>query len=272
MIVNHAFNLKRDVLGYVFNHARKEVRFVDDNAKATFDELAAALNGHDVTDEEGKVEEQTSEEQQAIPEEKEPEVTETNTAEKPEESTEPETHSEEDETEPNSVEDEKGRRYVPEKRFSKIYGEKKALERRLKDLEAQALINQPKVTKPISADPTATTIDKTDLIEIELLKGKLPEFDPDSEQYSPELDELGFNILKANPNLTRMEAAKKALNYAKKFAGDMAQVQAEARMIKTSQSDQGITNRVVNRQPSNEVPDDTNPEAMEAWLRKNGAW
>ena len=245
------------------------------NTQNNLDELTAVLGGHDVTDEDGKVEETTSEESTATSEEKQPEYTDTNTSEKTEESSEPETHSEEEETEPNSVEDEKGHRYIPEKRFSKVYGEKKALERRLKELEAQQLLNQSQAIKPSGVDSQQTSqgVDKTDLIEIELLKGKLPQFDPESDQYSPELDELGFNILKANPNITRVEAAKKAIGYAKKFAGDMARVKEEARTIKTVQSDQGITNRVINRQSSNDMPgEDASPEAMEAWLKANGKW
>lgn len=246
------------------------------NTQNNLDELAAVLGGHEVTDEDGKIEETTSEESTATSEEKQPEYTDTNTSEKTEESSEPETHSEEEETEPNSVEDEKGRRYIPEKRFSKVYGKLKEYERKLKDLEGQSLLNNQQVIKP-SISPV--NVDKTDLIEIELLKGKLPQFDSDSDQYSPELDELGFKMYEASkdtsgkPTITRMEAARQALAYAKKFAGDVAKVQAEARAIKTVQSDQGITNRVINRGASNDAPgDDASPEALEAWLKANGAW
>lgn len=263
--------IEKGCSGLHFNPARKEVIIVND--KNQLEELAAALNGHEVTNDEGQIEDQTSGEDQADLEQKEPEVNETTTSEKTEESTETETHSADDDSEPNAVEDEKGKRYIPEKRFEKVYGEKKALERRLKDLEAKALLNQPMAIKPNSVSPEVKPIDKTDLLEIELLKGKLPQFDPESDQYSEELDNLGAEILAANPNLTRFDAAKKAISYAKRFAGDVAKVQAEARLIKTSQSDQGITSRVINRQESSNAPgDNASADEIEKWLKANGAW
>lgn len=239
------------------------------------DEVAATLDGYQMTDEEGEIEdEETSSDDSANQEENTFE--DTSTTEKSEEADEEDTQSLEDDSEtdesPEHGVDEKGRRYVPEKRFKEIYKKAKDAERRAEALEAEKLLNQPQTKK--SKDVTVPEIDKTELLEVEILKGKLPQFDPDSDDYSPELDELGGELFKANPGITRLEAARRAVNISKKLASKTAEIKAEARAIKSDQSDQGITNRAATTgRDANDMPEeDASDSEMERWLKANGQW
>lgn len=171
----------------------------------------------------------------------------------------------EDEEQP--VEDETGKRYVPEERFKKVYGKAKEAERELERLKQQIQSQQP-AAKP-GKQPT---VDKTEVLEVELLKGKLPQFDPESDQYSPELDELGATIFGANPGISRMEAARRAIKMVEKLATKTNEIKQEARTIKSLQSDQGITTRVISRESSSPDPDKMTEKEKEDWLKANGQW
>ena len=236
---------------------------------APIDDLAAELN-RQVTDDEGKAIEENATPQEETPtSEEKTTVEEDAQVEKPAESEveEPETKTEEDEI--NLVElasDETGKRYVPESRFKEVYGKMKAFERKLND--------EPK-TKESILPPVQDSkpLDKTDQVEIELLRATLPQFNPESEDYSRELDELGFAIYKATPGISRIEAARKATQMAKKIQSKVAKVTEEARSVKSLQSDQGITSRVTSREASSDVPkEDASPEDLEKWLKTHGQW
>jgi cytochrome P450 len=101
----------------------------------------------------------------------------------------------------------------------------------------------------------------------------LTQFNPDGDEYSRELDELGFAIYKATPGITRLEAARKATQMAKKIQSRVTKVTEEARSVKAQQSDQGITSRVSSRGASPDVPgEDASPEEIETWLKARGQW
>lgn len=242
---------------------------------SAIDELAAALDGHQVTDEEGQVQDETetSLEKPATPE-AQTTVEETATAEKPAETPKPAPKAEEEGTEPELAVDETGKRYIPKDRFDKVYGKAKAAERKLAELEQQLAQSQPG-QQPTQAKPSQTQdtpIDKTEALEVEILKGKLPQFDPESDQYDPDLDQLGAEIFRANPNITRIEAARRAVSYQRKLVKDMAQVTAEARTVKAIQSDQGITSRVSSRSTTQVDLNSMSESEMEKYLKENGAW
>jgi len=233
------------------------------------DDLAQSLN-RQVTDDDGQpveenetpLEDQPTLEQQTTEDEDAP-------AEKPAESEVPgiPTETKEDEILLEELaSDETGKRYVPETRFKEVYGKMKAFERKLKEEpKPEDLTPQPRFeSKPI---------DKTDAVEIELLRATLPSFNPESEEYSRELDELGFAIYKANPGTTRLEAARRATQMAKKMQSKVAKVEQEARAVKSQQSDQGITSRVTSRGDQSDMPgEDASPEEMESWLKAHGQW
>ena len=243
-----------------------------DTQNNSLNELAAALNDHQITDDQGaiKEEEKTSLEEPAASEEQTT-VEESATVEKPVETETKAALAEDEESEMQPAEDETGKRYVPEKRFKKVYGEAKEWERKAKEFEAKVLMSSPANTatqQSIANQP----IDRTAVLETEILKGKLPQFDPESDQYDSELDELGGQILAANPGITKIDAARKALKYAEKLSAKVAGVQSEARLVKSIQSDQGITSRVLNRQSEKVDPSKLTLEEKEKWLKANGQW
>lgn len=251
----------------------------------TIQDLAAALNGHEVTNEEGNVmENETSFEESATQETNTED--ESDMAEKsPESEMEaPKVSNEEPEKaeEAELAEDESGKRYVPENRFKEVYGKAKSLER-----ELQALKEVQQKFPVQSAQPTASSrpidpVDRSEHLEVELLKATLPQFNPDSDQYSPALDEMGALIYKANmqpdkkgnmvPTITRLEAARMAVKQAKTLQAKEVEIIAEARAVKTQQSDHGITNRVVSRQASQPNFDSMSDREIEAYLKANGQW
>lgn len=238
-------------------------------------ELAALLNGHQVTDEEGgeQVETETTEDNTASLK-AQTTLDDSTTAEKPQEDSKPAPKADEEDSE-TLAEDEKGNRYIPAKRFDKVYGEKKTAERKVEELEKQiqALMNTGLTrseAKTEAAKPQQ--VDRTQALEVELLKGKLPQFDPESSQYDPDLDQLGAEIYKANPGITMIDAARKAVKYQEKLVKEMAKITAEARLVKTVQSDQGITSRNVSSGQTQANLNDMSDAQMEKYLRDNGMW
>lgn len=243
---------------------------------APIDDLAQALN-RQVTDDQGQIEENETPQEEQPTSEQQTTVEEDAPAVKPAESedTEPKPESKEDEIDlVELASDETGKRYVPESRFKEVYGKGKAAEReneqlkhRIQELESQGYT--PKQAKAIAEKP----LDKTDAVEIELLRATLPQFNSDNSNYSRDLDEMGFEIFKSNPGITRIEAARRAVARAKKLSSNIAKEVAEARSVKFQQSDQGITSRVTSRETSNDTPgEDASPEEMEKWLKAHGQW
>ena len=231
------------------------------------DDLAQAMN-RQVTDDNGQIAESETPQEEQPTLEQQTTVEEDAQAEKPAESEEgePKTDSKEDEIDMVELaSDETGKRYVPESRFKEVYGKMKDYERKLKEPKSKETIPLPvSESKPL---------DKTDQVEVELLRATLPQFNPDGADYSRELDELGFAIYKATPNITRLEAARKAVQMANKIQSKVAEVKLEARAVKSEQSDQGITSRVTSRESSSDVPgEEASPEEIEKWLKTHGQW
>ena len=240
------------------------------------EELVAALNNHQVTDDEGNVQQNdTVEEESTTPEQTT--VEETTAAEKPAESPEPVTQTADDETKTELVADEAGKRYVPENRFDNVYGKWKGTERELQQTK-QMLDTVLKGGASNAQPQPQATPDKTAQLETEMLYNTLPQFDPNSDQHSPELDELGGTIYNASrdangiPTITKLEAARKAIATANKLAGKVAEVKAEARTVKSLQSDQGITNRVTSRDATKVNTDAMSPKELEAYMKETGQW
>jgi hypothetical protein len=239
---------------------------------SNLDDLAAAMN-RQVTDDQGQtVADDTAQEESATQEQTT--VEEDATAEKPvdtNDSTPVETK--ESENEPEMVElasDETGKRYVPESRFKEVYAKWKAAER-------GSSSEQPKVDLPIA--PTQTVpFNKQDALEVEILESTMPQFNVQSDQYDRDIDLLGSKIYnasrdaKGNYTMTKLQAAKEALAMAKKITSKVADVKLEAKSVKVSQSDQGITNRVLNREGQQLDPDKMTLAEKEEWLKASGSW
>lgn len=229
--------------------------------------LAAAFDGREITNAEGEISSDETEFEESA-------LQDTNTVEETassEKSAEQEVEEPKDSTpdsEPELAEDETGKRYVPESRFSKVYGEKKALERELEAIKSQA---QGQTQQQPSTEQPANQVGFTD-VETEVLYVAMPQFNPESDQYNRKLDSLGLQIFRANPGITKIEAARRAIRTARELTADSAQVVAEARTIKSQQSDQGITSRVTSRQPKQVDIDSMNDQELEAYLRANGQW
>jgi hypothetical protein len=234
----------------------------------------AALN-RQITDEEGEiVGEETPQEETATQEQTT--VEEDATAEKSAETEESiPIDDKETENEPEMVEtasDETGKRYVPESRFKEVYAKWKKAERKAKERG----VTPPPM--PVVEPKEAKPIDKTDALETELLRSTLPQFNPESPDYSREIDELGYSLYegsrdpKGNYTMTRLDAGRKALQMAKKITSKLADLKLEARTVKAQQSDQGITNRVLNRDETKVDPMKMSLEEKEEWLRANGHW
>ena len=246
---------------------------------APMDDLAAALDNHQVTDDQGEVPAETTALEETAPQDQTP-VDETATAEKSVDEDNPpkeETKSENDKTEePDLIEtaaDETGKRYVPESRFKEVYAKWKDAERKAEigtRIPQGADLNQ----QPVALKPS----DKADALEIELLRSTLPQFNPESSDYSREVDELGYSLYegskdkKGNYTMTRIEAGRRALSMAKKITSKIAEIKTEARTVKAQQSDQGITNRVLTRETTKVDPNKMTLEEKEAWLKENNMW
>lgn len=239
---------------------------------SNLDELAAAMDDHQITDDQGQLIADDTASEESAPQEQTT-VEEGATAEKSADTKEssPE-EAKESENEPELVEtasDETGKRYVPESRFKEVYAKWKAAQREKE--------TSPEVTKPIAPVPTIPA-NKQDALEIELLRSTMPQFNPESDQYDQDLDELGFSLyegskdLAGNYTMTRAEAGRKAISMAKKITSKIADAKIEAKTAKAQQSDQGITNRVLNRESTQVDPEKMTLEEKEEWLKANGLW
>lgn len=229
-------------------------------------DLAAAFSNHQITDDEGQLAEVTADQDTATDETNSFE--ETATAEKP---AEEESVSQDEETsdENELAVDEKGKRYIPEKRLKKETAKRREAERQAEELrqqlQQQTPVRQEAVTFTQPSSPAAD-------VETEVLFSKYPQFDPESGEYSKGLDRLGSEIYRANPGISRLRAARLAIERAKELTQDSAKIVAEARAVKSQQSDQGITSRVVSRGATQVNPDSMSLSEKEEWLKANGMW
>lgn len=230
---------------------------------AEMQDLMDALDGHQITNDEGQVAEETATEE--VPSVEQTPVIESE--EKPEQETA--------ETNPEVAEDEEGKKYVPEGRFKEVYAQKKELEREIEKLR--------KAPTQRTESPSTGNInpDRASLLETELLHQTLPQFNPNSPEYSEVLDEMGAEIYSASfrfdpktqtamPTITKLEAGRRAMDRAKKLSGVQDKIRNEARIIKTQQSDSGLTS--TSRKVVDKNPDDMSLEEKEEYLRKAGVW
>lgn len=224
-------------------------------------------DSHSITDENGQLTETTVTEQ--VPSEEETPVTETVEEPSQEEPNKPE--QETAETEPEVAEDEDGKKYVPEGRFKEVYAKLKEAERKLQS------------STPVQKAPIMSSVspDRSALLETELLNQTLPQFNPNSPEYSQVLDEMGAEIYQSAhrydpstgqilPTITKLEAARRAIDRAKKLGGFQEQARKEARIVKTQQSDSGITSS--SKKVAEKKPEDMSLEEKEAYLRRTGQW
>lgn len=235
--------------------------------------LMDALNNHSITDEDGKPMDEEPTEEIVQPEEKIAEESEEKgeeTQPTPQESP----RETEETTEPELAEDDAGRKYIPEKRFKEIYAQKKELERKLQQFESDKNVNQ--ASQPRGQ---VAPIDTASALETEILVTQFPQFDMNSPEYSEALDEMGAEIYKANmaldrkgnqyPTITKLQAARMALDRAKKLSGAIEQVRSDNRIVKIQQSESGMASSTrSSEKPVNEM----SLEEMEAHLKKTGQW
>jgi hypothetical protein len=226
----------------------------------------AATIEHQITDDEGQMIAEDTAQEESAPQEQTPvEEVATDDTNPPKE----EVKSEDKTDEPDLVEtaaDETGKRYVPESRFKEVYA-------KLKDAERRAAMSPaPQRTQGLKQP------DRTEALEIELLRTTLPQFNPDHSEYSREVDELGYALYEGSKDskgahtMTRIEAARRAINMTKKITSKVVEIKSEARSVKAQQSDQGITNRVLNREGTKVDPDKMSLEEKEEWLKAQGNW
>lgn len=234
----------------------KGVTAMSDN---NLQDMIAAMDGHQVTDDTGQVqEEDTSVENTATQESTT--VEEEQTPEKPKE-----TEAEES----DSVEDDEGKKYVPEKRFKEVYAQRRDAERRAKELEEQ-------LAKASSQEPrTPVKVDRAEMLENELLFTKYPQFDPNNSDYDQDLDDYAGDVYRASMvggrNITKLEAARKALDKMKKLSSKEASIREEARTIKKSMVE-SVTSKGGQRVESQSDPDNMSLDDMESYMKSHGAW
>jgi hypothetical protein len=239
-----------------------------DNQNQNLQDLAAALDDHQVTDDEGQVAGENETSQEA------PAATETKTTEHTD-AQEQKTQTSQDEPDVTEVaSDETGKRYVPESRFKEVYRRQKELEPQLAQHAKPTNAVLQEIDRVAAKTQTAPskTPDKAEQLEVEMLKSTMPQFDQESDQYDPDLDAIGSTYYNANPGITRLQAARWAINQVSRIAKKEAAARTEARTVKAIQSDQGITSRVGSRNSGTPNPDTMTLEQKEQWLKENGAW
>lgn len=226
--------------------------------------LMQAFGDHEITNDEGQIAE-TETAPDSSPEEQTT-VDEPTPVETPhsQERQAPEAQSFDEET---PVEDETGKRYVPESRFKEVYAKQKQLERELQAARQQtAKPTAVKQTKAVNVDQ------RTVQLENELLFATLPQFNPEHPDHDDVLDEMAVEIYTANPGMTKIQAARKAIERAAKLQKKTLEAKTEARQVKQLQADHGITSRVVSRQDTKVNPNEMSLDEMEAYLKDSGEW
>lgn len=228
-------------------------------------DLKDAFNEHSVTDENGQIAETPATAE--VPAEEQPTITET---EAPAKAKEEPREQETAETDPDVAEDEDGKKYVPKRRFDEVYAKWKEAER-----------SKSAPIAPPTPAMSGINPDRSALLETELLHQTLPQFNPSSPEYSEVLDEMGSEIYQSSyrfdpntqsvqPTITKLEAARRALDRAKRLGGTQDKIRAEVRIVKSQQSDSGFT--AASKKVAEKKPEDMSLEEKEAYLRKTGQW
>ena len=230
----------------------------EDNLK----ELAAMFgDGHEITDNNGEVAEDTAFEESEPQEENE--IEDAAKAEKPAESEEEAPQADDSEDETELAEGDDGKKYVPEKRFKKIYAKAKESERRIEELEEQLSTQPP-------SEPKKQVVAQD--LETELLFMKMDMFDPNSKNYSRELDILAANIYKASDGtVTKIQAGRKALDLAKGLTVKENSIKESAKSKKVADSEGSIARRSP-RVSTKVNPKNLSLEEMESYMKDNNMW
>ena len=226
-------------------------------------DLEAALNKQ-ITDDEGHLtEEQISDEDTAPQEQNQVDdsTQEVNPAEV--EVQEPKLESETEETQ--LVEDEEGKKYIPEKRFKEVYAKAKDNERRVKELE-KALAAQ--IRQPAQE---AVPQSKADALEVELLFAKYPQFDPTHPDYDQDVDDLAADLYVAGKARTKIEAAKMALDKVKVLSSKSTSIKDEAKVIKKMMAE-SVTSKGGMRAEAKPDVDKMSVAELEAYMKSSGEW
>lgn len=225
---------------------------LDDNLQ----KLEAALN-REISEEENPVEDSAPQEENQMDDSTE--------AEKPaeEEVKEPKPEPESDETQ--LVEDEEGKKYIPEKRFKEVYAKLKEKERREKELE-KALSS--KVAPSLQQNVPS---DKADALEVELLFSKYPQFDPTHPDYDEDIDDLAADLYIAGKAKTKLEAAKIALEKVKVLSSKSTTIKDEARVIKKAMAE-SITTKGGSRTEVAPDIDKMSADELEVYMKAKGEW
>lgn len=223
---------------------------------SAIDDLAAALNDHQITDDQGEIASDSAAE----------DVVDSSTSEVEEEN---QTQDSQVEVEvSDEAEDESGEKYIPKKRFDKVYGEMKSYERELEVLRSRETTETPAAQtqrEPYVPDKHLLNL------EMEIVRDKYPEFDPQGEAYSEEIDWLAAKLVQADPSLSPLAAARQAREQAKKFAR-RGEAKEDVRVVKRAVSDSGIAGRA--SQPTEPQLDvnSMSVEDMERYLKQTGNW
>ena len=228
-------------------------------------QLAAMFDKHEVTDPQGQVtEDATSTE---IPASQETtEIEEPTKAEKPAESDVKVSQPLIDEDETQPVEDEEGRKYVPEKRFKEVYAKQKDAERKLKAYEEQL-----RATMAPQAPTPQPNLDRTAALETEMLFNNYPQFNPSDPNYDEDLDRVAASIYMSGSATTKTEAARKALELAQKLQSKTTSMKEETKTFKKSVSEGNIAKSGQRAEPGLD-PDTAKVEDIEKYLRSSGNW
>lgn len=226
--------------------------------------LEAALNKQ-ITDDEGQLEQEetTFFEEPATQEEKQVDYStqEVNPADEEVQEPKPETESEETQL----VEDEEGKKYIPEKRFKEIYAKAKENERKVRELEKAiaAQIRQPA--------QEAVPQSKADALEVELLFSKYPQFDPTNPDYDQDVDDLAADLYVAGKARTKIEAAKMALEKVKVLSSKSLSIKDEARTIKKMMAE-SVTSKGGARTEAQPDLDKMSVTELETYMKAKGEW
>lgn len=226
--------------------------------------LEAALNKQ-ITDDEGQLEQEetTFFEEPATQEEKQVDYStqEVNPADEEVQEPKPETESEETQL----VEDEEGKKYIPEKRFKEIYAKAKENERKVRELEKAiaAQIRQPA--------QEAVPQSKADALEVELLFSKYPQFDPTNSEYDQDVDDLAADLYVAGKARTKIEAAKMALEKVKVLSSKSLSIKDEARTIKKMMAE-SVTSKGGARTEAQPDLDKMSVTELETYMKAKGEW
>lgn len=241
--------------------------------KSNLAQLAEAFDGHQITDEDGARNEGETDTPVAEPAGDEQTTESPVVEEQPAQKENADPVKEEAKDDEHEVaEDDSGNKYIPQKRFDKVYGKLKSAERERDEMKAKLQQGEQILQEHGQSAQQQPKVNSVEAVEIELLRMQMPEFDPTSDQYSKTLDSLGAQIFKANKGITRLEAARRAKSMAADLALKSVEAKQESRVYKQQNSDQGITNRVVNRVQTQKKPEEMTESEMEAWMKSNGLW